>query len=160
MDRKEVMRRVRLCALALVACAIGTGRIVVAGGGDDCFSAPATIVPVGAPGSPITTTVTGDNTFATCDTGNCPAGTDLGWYEAFEIDTCAKVTFDFCGQDPVTRPAFIAIWHSCPFTDAIVADSFSRATPCTDFNIWFQFNEVPPGRYWYQIITIPGDERC
>ena len=121
----------------------------MAAGGDDCGSAPVTAVPVGAPGSPITTVVNGDNSAAS---GPDACVSDLGWYEAFEIDKCATVTIDFCGQDPVSRPSYSALFDSCPCSTTRSADFVSRGV-CGDFNIYIQYNALPPGTYWYPVYS-------
>jgi hypothetical protein len=155
---KKSLATQRLLTLAVGVLAVSP---VALAGGDDCAGAPVTTVPVGAPGSPLPTIINGDNSGATGPGADCLAGgSDLGWFEAFEIDRCAKVTIDFCDTDPVSRPLYTLLYRSCPCTASIGVNDFDRFGHCPNYNGWMQFDELPAGRYWYPIYTVPGDKRC
>jgi len=131
------------------------------GGGDTCSTATPTPVPVGSPGSPLTTTIFGDNSGATGPDGDCLLSNpnDLGWYEAFTIDTCARVTIDYCGSDPTRRPDWAYLYRDC-CAPTIGFEATNRFFPCTDFNLWIDFGVLNPGTYIVPIYTVPGDMRC
>lgn len=120
-------------------------------GGDNCNE--ATISPVAVPGS---LTIFGDSTGAT-GPDLCFSKTLTLWWEAFEITQCADVTLDFCGTDPRLLPAFaILVSHCAPDGSTcgrpITQDAVETST-CVDSNVTMTFEGLPPGVYYYPIIS-------
>lgn len=141
-------------------------------GADSCEQAEVVFVPVGLPGSPSGVVITGDNGRATgpdCD----PTVGDV-WWEAFEIDTCAEVTIDFCGTFPdrpspsrmlsgscepdgTCTPFFRAldfVLGTCPIPEGCEP---SEET-CGRFNPRLSFGALPAGVYYYPVGGgLPGE---
>lgn len=126
-------------------------------GGDTCADAVPVTVAVGPPGSPLTTTVSGDTTSATGP--ECGGGLFTAWWVAFAIDRCSSVTIDFCGTDPYLSPNYISVWRECSpdgtsCSGILSANQSNRSTcPEGDENIWFYFDALPPGTYYYPVVA-------
>ncbi|MBI3834819.1 MAG: hypothetical protein HY287_10860 [Planctomycetes bacterium] len=155
-------------------------------GGDNCSDATVHFIHVPAPGSdPVVVTITGDNSAASstidhpdsCVTmqcgSSCDVQSDVGWWEAFEIDACAYVRVDSCctgtGSE-VLRPAWVLLFPDCPcgapvsespnpnggVVDPFPEPAFNRGGPyCTDDNIWFWVGPLKAGHYYYPVYSAP-----
>lgn len=130
-------------------------------GGDNCNDATVVPVAVGPSGSPNTVTITGDTTPATGP--ECSGYAGPFWWEAFEIDSCAILTIDFCGTSPVLMPAYIGVWAGCAPDGStcgpyLAADGYSRewCPDAGDENITIVFDALPAGAYYYPLIADPG----
>lgn len=124
---------------------------VACGGGntppnDECSG--AVVQELSVPG---TATVNGDNTGATDAEG---FGFGTVW-EAFSITECADVTIDYCGTSPAFGNAFLNLYIGCPIVDAFPQSSFDLTT-CGDDNVTIQYVGVPPGTYYYAVLTDVG----
>ncbi len=134
------------------------------GDNDECTTAPVITVPIGSPGSPITTTINGDNTTATGPDVDClpsqPAGDDIGWWQPFEILEYADVIIDHCGTEPTQRPNWGFLRTGCGCGAGQYNVNSADRTTCGDFNVTLRFLGLPPGIYYYPVYTVPGDKRC
>jgi hypothetical protein len=110
--------------------------------------ADANIENLSVPGS---VTVNGDNTGATDTEG---IGTATAW-EAFTISTCADVTVNYCGTDPVFGNAFLSLVDDCSLANVIDATSNSD---CGDGNIAIVFSNLAAGTYWFPVLAETGSE--
>lgn len=121
-------------------------------GGDNCNEATVITVAVGPLGNPNTVTINGDLAPAT---GPECAGLSIRWWEAFEVEQCAKVTIGFCGTTPHLSPTFFSVVRSCAL-DGSTCGNFLGAdylSVCGDGNISISFDTLPPGTYYYPIIA-------
>ncbi len=131
-------------------------------GADSCGQVQVVEVPVGPRGSPIVTTILGSN--ATALDPDCPLfSSDPTWWEAFHIDSCARVTLDLCGTLPVQQPTYAVLFDACPCGHLILASTGARGGPyCADDkepgreNQWQTFNALPPGTYYYPVFSDGG----
>ena len=131
-------------------------------GADACFDAQIIPVPIGPPGSPITTTITGDNTGATGP--DCQVtGTHPTWWEAFELTECAIVRIDLCGTTPEQEPSNGFLTLTCPLSGTNCGNPRFRnsqgqgAPYCADDNNWFIFENLDPGIYYYPVYSDPAE---
>lgn len=154
-------------------------------GADNCHEATVVPVPVGPPGSGESVIILGDNTSATgpecgagarwgqaagrhpgvriaaCTDDECDEPPAVSWWEAFEIDTCAKVEIRLCGTFPRNIPSSLEVTDSCaedgsscgPFFHA---ESWTRGI-CSDGNMWMRFDALPAGVYYYPIFSDETD---
>ncbi len=122
---------------------------ILSTGSDVCSLATVTPVPVGPLGSPITTTITGDNSSVT---DNDCAAIGITWWEAFEIQECATVTLDFCGTTPSRMPDFSVLTTDCACSGFVFADAPNRAD-CGDNNLTARFPNLVPGTYFYPVFS-------
>lgn len=129
-------------------------------GADRCNDAVVIPLPVGPVGMPQLVSVV--------DTIADAGGTDCGgvfsdvWWEAFEIDTCATVTFEFCGSLPGARPR-----------DRVATRCADQGTLCGPFitaeaiedvlcpsrkesSIRIRFRGLPPGVYYLPLDAFSG----
>ncbi len=127
-------------------------------GSDTCSGAIVTTITPGAPGSPVTTVLSGTLAAATgpdCDatTGNTAAV----WWEAFELTTCGDVVIDLCGSTPLHFPSRNVLYSDCDTSCAITAfaGAQNRQT-CADNNITLSFPGLLPGIYYYPILADPA----
>lgn len=143
----------------------------VAGGGsfnntgsNTCTGPIVVPVAVGPVGSPLITTITGDNSTATGPDCRPPFGFHIGptWWEAFQINQTAMVTIDLCGTNPVQDPSYSVIYHACGVAsqfcvNAEISDESGRGAPyCADNNIWSQYLYLNPGTYRLPILSDPA----
>lgn len=131
-------------------------------GADACNDVQIITVPIGAPGNPITTSTTGDNTGATAP--DCQAtGTHPTWWEAFELTECATVRIDLCGTTPVQEPSNGFLVRTCPASgtncgNPTFRNATGRGAPyCGDNNAWFIWNNLQPGVYYYPVYSDPTE---
>lgn len=148
---------------ALLRVAYDDVSVAASSGGDNCNDTTPVFLSVGPAGSPNTIVTTGDTTPATAN--ECNSGLGTVWWEAFEIDACARVTLDFCGTTPKMFPNFVLLMRSCAADGSsceFAADNefWSRGL-CggADENITVAFTALPPGTYYYPIIADSLDPR-
>jgi hypothetical protein len=99
-----------------------------------------------------TITITGDNTGAT-DTEDF--GNPVSW-EAFTIDTCATITVDYCGTDPVFGLVYSILIVGCP--DFIANVQNSGTAFCVDGNVVVTYESLSPGTYYVPVLLTAGAE--
>jgi len=136
------------------------GVAAVAVGGDDCHTATVTSILAGPPGTPTTVTINGDSTGVTSPECDPSLGSPI-WWEAFEIDKCANVVIDFCGNSPRLSPSFVILATQCAGDGSscggyVSQNDFSRGL-CpgegTNGNATIFYDELPAGTYYYPIIA-------
>lgn len=144
----------------------------VAGGGtfsgvgaDQCFNVTSVLAAVGDPGSPLVTTIMGDNTPATGpDCAGAPFSNRAVWWEAFVLTEAAIVRIDLCGTAPEQNPSYQYLMRqstSCaassgdPCGNRTVPVQAGRGSPyCTsDNNAWWRYNTLNPGVYLIPIYS-------
>ncbi|MBI1826718.1 MAG: hypothetical protein HYR83_10090 [Planctomycetes bacterium] len=144
-------------------------------GGDNCED--AIVQPISVAGTtyqdPVVVTISGDNSTAsgqdTC--GNAifdittGPGADPGWWEAFQIDSCAFVRVDFCCSSPTVEPQWSFMYTGCPCNSVVanIADpnvtdesAVARGKPyCdNDDNLWLKFGPLPAGTYYMPVYSV------
>ena len=127
-------------------------------GADTCTDSTRVPLTIGPPGEPFVTILLGDNAPAggpDCDDlGDAPV-----WWESFEIDGVADVTVDLCGTDPRQIPSYEFLYTQCSpepldCSTRIAPDALGRqGGPCGDGNIWLAFRALPPGVYYYPVMS-------
>ena len=127
-------------------------------GADSCNLAQVTQVTVGASGSPNTITINGNSKSATA--GGCYRPEDTIWWEAFQIDKCARVLIDHCGTSPALS-RFGRVLTGCAADGSSCGPSFpdsSDAANCgPSGNFTSIYDALAAGTYYYPIrVGTPG----
>jgi hypothetical protein len=154
------------------------GQCVVRGtGADNCADAGVLVITVPNPGEPAHwVTISGDNSAASASVlhpDSCfgTAGdllSDAGWWEGFEIATCANVRIDLCCSAPIRHSVNEVLYHECqcsqvvhPRFDPLVVPPSSGFGPpiCEEDNFWATYSALPEGRYYYTIRSTLTDVR-
>ncbi len=104
-------------------------------------------------------TLSGDNTFATSTgdfaAGSPYAGAPVVWH-AFTTTECARVTLDYCGQDPVWTNSFGFLSRDCPASDLVYFSSYNDIN-CSEGNRTYIFNQLAAGTYYLPVLLDPND---
>lgn len=98
-----------------------------------------------------TVTFVGDNTGALDTEG---LGVASVW-ESFTTTECSFITLDYCGTTPAFANGFLNLFIGCPSTGFFESASFETTT-CADGNLTIQYEYVPPGTYYYPVLTEEG----
>lgn len=132
----------------VAAAALAGGGTYSNTGADDCTNSIPVPVEVGPVGSPVTTTISGNNTGAT--TSPCAGIVGATWWERFELSEDARVRLDLCGTNPVHAPNAASVVANCTSTSC--SNVFSGdSSSCPDGNIIVDFDVLPAGTYYYSI---------
>ena len=125
-------------------------------GGDRCTDATVIAVPAGPPGEPNSITILGSTSAATGP--DCGGVFSAVWWEAFELDTCADVTIEFCGSFPFRTQPIDRLAAGCANAGARCSPFYTAAT--TELTLCpsgekqsgrVRFHALPPGVYHYPL---------
>jgi choice-of-anchor B domain-containing protein len=152
----------RVVVAMFVTCALASGITSEAGipftntGGNSCAQTTILSVPVGPPGAPLSIATVGDTSLA--DGLDCDGASIKNWWEAFEIDRCARVTIDFCGSPRKWGSLVSGMVTTTCKDSGLTCGPFIQADTetfdlCTERNPTFIFDSLAPGTYYNPVIV-------